>query len=210
MRSKSGKDEIEEVPRLVTCSDAECAAQPLRDGFHESSFGDVSVVPESFSYASIVSEGPFSVAQIYFVQWTSSVLALVIFGLFGLTSEARASYWRIICTVGGWFGWQPTLRAHRAHSPLGDIEVGNRPAQNSMSLGLESNPSYIDRNARAQEQDQVVGSGGARVGAENESEQGDGNEEAHLPQATHPYAERPTQPPGGSYEASLGDAAAVV
>ncbi|VDB95781.1 unnamed protein product [Peniophora sp. CBMAI 1063] len=104
--------------------------------------------PESFSYASIVSEGPFSVAQIYFVQWTSSVLALVIFGLFGLTSEARASYWRIICTVGGWFGWQPIkLRvAHRLCSPLGDIEFGERPAQNSMSLGLEYAHPCIHKN----------------------------------------------------------------
>ncbi|VDB92170.1 unnamed protein product [Peniophora sp. CBMAI 1063] len=115
--------------------------------------------PESFSYAEIVSEGPFNVAEFYFQHWTSPILAFVIFGLFGVTSEARASYWRIIFTVGGWFGWHPRLRTHRARSAPGDIEVGVRPAQNSMSLGLESNPSFINPNARVQDQHEEGGSG---------------------------------------------------
>ncbi|VDB95777.1 unnamed protein product [Peniophora sp. CBMAI 1063] len=163
--------------------------------------------PASFSYADIVSSGPFDVADFYFINWTAPVLAFVIFGLFGVTSEARASYWRIICTVGGWFGWKPTPRTRRTRSPLGDIEFGERPAQNSMSLGLESNPSYVDRNARAQ--GRIVESAGARGGAEDESEK-DGNEEAPLSQATYLDAERPTQPPGGSHVASFGAASAMV
>ncbi|VDC04733.1 unnamed protein product [Peniophora sp. CBMAI 1063] len=107
--------------------------------------------PESVSYAAIVSLGTPSVASFYFQQWISPFLAFIIFALFGVTSEARASYWRTICTVCGWFGWRPTPRARRARSPLGDIEFGERPAQNSMSLGLDSNPSFINRNVRAQE-----------------------------------------------------------
>ncbi|VDC04735.1 unnamed protein product [Peniophora sp. CBMAI 1063] len=124
--------------------------------------------PVSFSYADLVSQGTSAVAADYLSQWTSPVLAFVIFGLFGVTSEARASYWRVICAIGGWFGWKPTLCTRRARSPLGDIEFGERPAQNSISLGLEcaaspsftryqlirrctSNPSFINRNARAQE-----------------------------------------------------------
>ncbi|VDC01597.1 unnamed protein product [Peniophora sp. CBMAI 1063] len=107
--------------------------------------------PESLSYAGIVAQGTAGVAQDYFIQWTSPVLAFTIFALFGVTSEARASYWRIICTIGGWFGWKPIPRARRARSPLGDIEFGPRPAQNSMSLGLDSNPSFINRNAQTQE-----------------------------------------------------------
>lgn len=93
--------------------------------------------PESFSYAAIVFGGTYDVAQFYFINWTSPVLAFAIFALFGITTEARASYWCIIFTVCGWFGWHPTPRTRRARSPLGDIEFGERPAQNSMSLGLE-------------------------------------------------------------------------
>ncbi|VDC01592.1 unnamed protein product [Peniophora sp. CBMAI 1063] len=107
--------------------------------------------PESFSYADIVAQGTSTVGAFYFTQWTSPVLAFTIFALFGVTSEARASYGRIICAIGGWFGWKPTPRTRRARSPLGDIEFGERPAQNSTSLGLDSNPSFINRDARAQE-----------------------------------------------------------
>ncbi|VDB87015.1 unnamed protein product [Peniophora sp. CBMAI 1063] len=163
--------------------------------------------PQSYSYAAVVSEGTFVVAQEYFVQWTSPALAFAIFALFGITAEARASYWRTICTIGGWFGWNTT--PPRGHSPLEDIEFGERPPQNSMSLGLESNASYIDPNARAQ--DQVVGGGGARNDTESGSEKDD-DEEARRPQeiGRRSDAERRTQPPGGSHEASRGDASALV
>ncbi|KZV65950.1 fungal pheromone STE3G-protein-coupled receptor [Peniophora sp. CONT] len=83
--------------------------------------------PESISYESIVAEGTSAIAQQYFTQWTSPILAFAIFGLFGVTSEARASYWRIICTFSGWFGWKPMLRKRRPRLPLGDIEFGERP-----------------------------------------------------------------------------------
>ncbi|VDB92185.1 unnamed protein product [Peniophora sp. CBMAI 1063] len=160
--------------------------------------------PASFSYADIVSTGPFNVVDFYFARWTSPVLAFVIFGLFGLTLEARVSYWRILCTVGGWFGWQPKPRAHRARSPLGDIEFGERPAQNSLSLGLESNPSYINPNARAQNQD--GGEGGIVGDAENGSEEDkDAIEEVRLSTAEETYGKRPTQPSASS-QAGFDDA----
>ena len=93
--------------------------------------------PVGYSYAKIVAFGTSAVAQAYFSQWTSPFLAFVIFGLFGVTSEARACYWRIICTIGGWFGWKPTaVQAPGARSPLGDIEFGERAPQD-MSLGIE-------------------------------------------------------------------------
>ncbi|VDC04731.1 unnamed protein product [Peniophora sp. CBMAI 1063] len=104
--------------------------------------------PISFSYAE---SGTADLAGKYFNQWTSPILAFVIFALFGVTSEARASYWRVICTIGGWFGWKPTSRASRARSLLEDIEFSERPAQNSMSLGLESSPSLIHPDAHARE-----------------------------------------------------------
>ena len=93
--------------------------------------------PEGYSYAEIVVFGTPSVVQQYFNQWTSPFLAFVIFGLFGVTSEARASYWRIIRTIGGWFGWKSTPpQASTSRSPLGDIEFGERAPQ-EMSLGIE-------------------------------------------------------------------------
>ncbi|VDB94409.1 unnamed protein product [Peniophora sp. CBMAI 1063] len=157
--------------------------------------------PEGVAYADIVSGGPFDVARFYFTNRTSPILALAIFGLFGITSEARATYWRIICTVCGWFGWKPTSRTRRARSPLGEIEFGERPAQNSMSLGLESNPSYINHNARAQ--GQGGGEGGVADEAENGSEK-DVIEEVRQSAAEETYDERPT-PPSASSQAYFGD-----
>lgn len=124
--------------------------------------------PRGYSYAEMVAQGTSTVAEIYFTQWTSPILAFVIFALFGVTPEARASYWHIVCTTGGWFGWKSTPRAHRACSRIGDVEFGERPAPNSTSLGLEcvaspsvtgyrliigysSNTGLINRNAQAHE-----------------------------------------------------------
>ena len=92
--------------------------------------------PVGFSYTSVVDEGKSNVAAFYFSHWTSPILAFVIFGLFGVTSEARASYWRVIHTIGGWFGWKPIPpQTSASRSPLGDIEFGERAPQD-MSLGL--------------------------------------------------------------------------
>ncbi|KZV72497.1 STE3-domain-containing protein [Peniophora sp. CONT] len=60
--------------------------------------------PVSFSYEQISVE----VVELYVSNWTDPVLAFVIFALFGLTPDARASYWSAITIVGGWFGWRPT------------------------------------------------------------------------------------------------------
>ncbi|KZV65954.1 fungal pheromone STE3G-protein-coupled receptor [Peniophora sp. CONT] len=77
--------------------------------------------PTSFSYQSVVAEGASSLGGQYFSQWSSPVLAFAIFGLFGVTSEARASYLRTVYTICGWFGWKPTLCIRRARSPLKEI-----------------------------------------------------------------------------------------
>lgn len=63
--------------------------------------------PQSLPYADAQNFGTSYLAQTYFAYWTSPVLAFFIFGLFGVSSEARASYWKVACTVGGWFGWKP-------------------------------------------------------------------------------------------------------
>ena len=87
--------------------------------------------PMGAPYAPLVASGSSTVAQLYFSQWTSPVLAFAIFGLFGVTSEARASYWHIICALGGWFGWRPTPRVSQGRSSLGDIEFCERTRQGS-------------------------------------------------------------------------------
>lgn len=92
---------------------------------------------EGVSYAELQVSGTAELAQFYFSQWASPVLAFAIFGLFGVTSEARASYWRIICTVGGWFGWKPTPRARNGQASLGEIEFGARPVQDTTGYDLE-------------------------------------------------------------------------
>ncbi|VDC06523.1 unnamed protein product [Peniophora sp. CBMAI 1063] len=143
--------------------------------------------PQSFLYADTVSVGPFTVADFYFTYWTSPTLAFVIFALFGITSEARASYWRIIRTVGGWLGWKPTARAH---SPLGEIEFSERPAQDSI-FRPESNPSYINPNARAQDQDGHVGGVMGEAGIVSER---DTIGEVRRSTVEEGYDERPTQP----------------
>ncbi|VDB95517.1 unnamed protein product [Peniophora sp. CBMAI 1063] len=162
--------------------------------------------PEKLFYTDLVSDGPFNVGQLYFTQWSSPFLAFIIFGLFGVTSEARASYWRIICTVCGWFGWKPTLGTRRARSSLGDFEFGERPARNSMSLGLESNPSYVNLGVRAQNQAGEVG------GIVNDVENGlekDEIEEAPRDAGEAAFDERRAQPSASS-QAGVGDASADV
>lgn len=97
--------------------------------------------PVGYPYAELRVYGTASVAQYYFSYWTSPVLAFVTFGLFGVTSEALASYWRIICTVGGWFGWKPTPHGRNGRTSLGDIEFGRRPAQDTSGFDLEDGVS---------------------------------------------------------------------
>ncbi|KZV59981.1 STE3-domain-containing protein [Peniophora sp. CONT] len=107
--------------------------------------------PLGLSYTKLVAAGTSTLAQLYFVHWTSPVLAFAIFSLFGITAEARASYWRIICTVEGWFGWKPPIRMRKARSPTGTTEFGARPQDTSLNLDIESQPSYVDPNARAEQ-----------------------------------------------------------
>ena len=58
--------------------------------------------PEAISYAKIQAGGTANLAQVYFQRWSSPVLVFAIFGLFGVTMEARASYRRLLQTVGVW------------------------------------------------------------------------------------------------------------
>ena len=80
--------------------------------------------PKGYSYAELEAEGAVMVAYFYFYNWTYPVLAFAIFGIFGLTLEARASYWRVVCMACARFGWNPARRVSNLSASLGDIEFG--------------------------------------------------------------------------------------
>jgi hypothetical protein len=54
----------------------------------------------------------------YMSSWTSVILGFAIFGLFGLTNEARATYWRGIQAVLRIFGHKPVVRESPAMSVI--------------------------------------------------------------------------------------------
>ena len=76
-------------------------------------------------------------AEIYFDHWNAPFLAFVIFGLFGVTGEARTSYWPIIRTVCGWFGYEPKPRASKGHAPLGGAQSRWRSPRDRTSFNLD-------------------------------------------------------------------------
>ena len=71
--------------------------------------------------------GAARIARIYFLTSTSPVLAFTIFGLFGMTAEARASYRRAFRTVAGWIGGRGAAHSRRkSRSSLSPIEFDGR------------------------------------------------------------------------------------
>ncbi|KZV61585.1 STE3-domain-containing protein [Peniophora sp. CONT] len=103
--------------------------------------------PQSTSYADLQASGTATLALQYFGFWTSPILAFAVFGLFGLTDDARASYWYIVCTICGWFGWTPAARTGNSHSSMGSMEFCARP-QDMVMLDAEtgSHPSFIEKD----------------------------------------------------------------
>jgi hypothetical protein len=79
--------------------------------------------PVSAKYSDLVDGGLWATFQFYFQHWASPILAITIFALFGLTSEAHATYWRGICAVGRIFGWKPSARKQ---DDIGEIRFGAR------------------------------------------------------------------------------------
>jgi hypothetical protein len=59
--------------------------------------------PVAFSYEEIVGDGVWEVLYFFFINWTSPILAIAVFALFGCTSEARVTYWRVF-----FLPWQRT------------------------------------------------------------------------------------------------------
>ncbi|KZV72023.1 hypothetical protein PENSPDRAFT_684048 [Peniophora sp. CONT] len=121
------------IPVLVQSSEP----LPLYQGWL---FDHTNWEPVGFPYEAIVST---STARgfYYFSQWITPVLSFAIFGLFGNTAGARASYWRVFCISATWLGWKPTTRGRRGAtlSVLDSIRFTARNGpQQDMTISLAS------------------------------------------------------------------------
>jgi hypothetical protein len=91
--------------------------------------------PVAFRYSEIAESGTWSILSFYFNNWTSPILAIAIFALFGLTPEAWATYWRGFCTVSKHFGWTPPAPKHET---LGEIQFSTRQITSTERCALRS------------------------------------------------------------------------
>ncbi|VDC07998.1 unnamed protein product [Peniophora sp. CBMAI 1063] len=67
--------------------------------------------PLSVPYSELQAIGSYAIALQYITYWASPTLAFAIFGLFGLTVEARTSYSRLVEMIAGRFQWRRSSRA---------------------------------------------------------------------------------------------------
>jgi hypothetical protein len=79
--------------------------------------------PVSIPYSELIDRGFWKIFQVYLTHWISPALAIVFFALFGLTSEARKSYWHGIYAFGKLFGWAPPMYKQ---SEMGKVEFAAR------------------------------------------------------------------------------------
>jgi hypothetical protein len=93
--------------------------------------------PIAYSYSELVGEGFWGVFRLYLENWISPILALAIFALFGLTSEARATYWRGFFTLVTFFGWKHSACKDR---DLGEIKFSKRPLTTTKRCVLKPLP----------------------------------------------------------------------
>jgi hypothetical protein len=61
--------------------------------------------PVGVTYDQILRSGFWNIFSGYFQSYSGIILSVVIFALFGLTEEARATYWRGICAITKLLGW---------------------------------------------------------------------------------------------------------
>lgn len=88
------------------------------------------------------STGPFALASFYFTYWSNPILAFIIFGLFGLSVEARTTYWRGMFVVANWLGCKLPLHEGATSSPLETMEFG---AQTTETTPPDAEMGYADQ-----------------------------------------------------------------
>ena len=79
--------------------------------------------PIRYPYKQNEAYGKVALVELYVAMWTPPTLALAVFALFGLSAEARASYWRIACTIRSWFGTKRTPISDGHSKQPGDVEL---------------------------------------------------------------------------------------
>ncbi|VDC00339.1 unnamed protein product [Peniophora sp. CBMAI 1063] len=154
--------------------------------------------PMTHTWADIKSMGRSALPQDYFSNWTSPILALAIFALFGLTTDARTSYKRIFHIARGWFGrTTPSNARHDPHPQVKleertkeevvlDIKQGNSPTS---SVDFEVVVLPQDPNAESRDDVRVRGSLEKPKGLHWVSDEGNGSRRASSEiQDVHPLA----------------------
>ncbi|KZV70306.1 hypothetical protein PENSPDRAFT_685563 [Peniophora sp. CONT] len=101
-------------------------------------------VPVSTSYAELREHGTYNLAEAYFTYWTTPVLAFSIFGLFGLTAEARASYGRVCSALSTRLrGEHHVSPRKRDESDLESLEFDIPPREMSLDTETGSFPVFV-------------------------------------------------------------------
>ncbi|VDB95846.1 unnamed protein product [Peniophora sp. CBMAI 1063] len=138
--------------------------------------------PVSFSYAEQQTFGTASLVQLCFGDWTSPILSFAIFGLFGVTSEARCSYWRIIRSAGDLLGWKAISKALDNSSSPRDV---GQPS--SVVLGFDLEKGIVNTGAPAEDPDTRAESSwleGRGLCSLERPSKATGDQEAHWEQST--------------------------
>ncbi|VDB86868.1 unnamed protein product [Peniophora sp. CBMAI 1063] len=97
---------------------------------------------KTITYEELTS-GRAGIARMYFLASTSPLLAFTIFGLFGMSAEARASYRRAVGVVMGRFRPE-VLLSKETRSSLQPIEFGERPRTLVTLSDVGSRLSVVD------------------------------------------------------------------
>ena len=103
-------------------------------------FSHANWTPISTTYAELQANMA-DIALFYFTDWISPVLAFVIFGLFGLTSDARALYKSVLCpgtTVFGRFHASRESSSRLTTNAIETIEFGQQPQETIISTTAEN------------------------------------------------------------------------
>ncbi|KZV60806.1 STE3-domain-containing protein [Peniophora sp. CONT] len=84
--------------------------------------------------------------EAYFSHWTSPILAFTIFGLFGMTAEARALYRRLFNPAARWIGWKCTPYTQDARASSGSLGFATRSQEASLDSDVETGRHSIETN----------------------------------------------------------------
>ena len=92
--------------------------------------------PISVPYRLITQGGPLIMAEEYLSAWLSPVLAYLAFGLFGVTSEVRATCWRALRNAGDLLGSKQKPRARQTLSTSSTMKFAEQSQGTTFNFDL--------------------------------------------------------------------------